>query len=358
MESLALTAYEKNAVRRIALWKGRQPGFIARTVDILKRPLERRLKVIIRGDIAAKMIFKLNEAAEWQDGYNLIRREAKVQDLIELRSISLEQCDQLERQIEAAGTGLISSASLLAGIGGIVTELAAIPGEVLMALNAVHRVAGCYGYPLHGENDRIIVLAIIGLSMVEDVDVRTRWFDKIQAMGFSRNEQLDEEHLEESIAEEVRAEVTQDVVEELETTLLEQLFGESIPFLGSAVGIIFDNRFLSEIESTARYVMQERWLKDQGKVESIAPIEGKTELIASLKEGTYSVAYATGFGLTFPIVLAAKASASILPQPALNGFTDGAVAAAQKVGRLFPDSQRSPQKPEAISTSEIVPNPG
>ena len=101
------------------------------------------MKVIIRGDIAAKMIFKLNEAAEWQDGYNLIRREAKVQDLIELRSISLEQCDQLERQIEAAGTGLISSASLLAGIGGIVTELAAIPGEVLMALNAVHRVAGC-----------------------------------------------------------------------------------------------------------------------------------------------------------------------------------------------------------------------
>src|SRR5262249_50301196 len=145
MKSASLTPYESKQVQQIAAWKGRRPGLIERAVDFVKWPVDKVLRTCVSGDRAAHLLATLNQAAGWKVGYDLIRREAGVDDLTQLRHGSLERCDHLERRIEWADAAVVTSESLVAGVGGIAGELAELPAEVLLALKAVHRVAGCYG---------------------------------------------------------------------------------------------------------------------------------------------------------------------------------------------------------------------
>ncbi len=316
---------------------------VSRAMEVLKRPLDRGLKSVIPGDRAARMLAKLNESVECQVGYDLIRREAGVNDLVQLRTGSLERCDLLERRVQLADAGVVTSESLLAGVGGLATEMAAIPAEVLLALKSVHRVAGCYGYPQHGAAGRTMVLALIGLSMVEEPEERIIWCEKIQAFEKGQTDQKDARRLDKAIADDIRAEVVDDVVEKLETSVLEQAMGGSIPILGSAIGVVLDNRFIREIETTARYIFQERWLVDNGKVEAIAPIEERVDILSGMSRAVYATSYAVGFGVVFPVALTARAGEYLLPRPALDGFKDGATSARRQVELLFPHHEGDPE---------------
>ena len=62
----------------------------------------------------------------------------------------------------------------------------------------------------------------------------------------------------EVVDDDVRAKVVDDAVNELEMSVLEQVLGESVPFRGSAIGVVLDNRFIREIESTTCCVFPER----------------------------------------------------------------------------------------------------
>jgi EcsC protein family len=182
MKHETLTAYEGKVVRRIAAWKGRRPGLVSRAMEALKRPLDWGLRSVIPGKKAAGMLAKLNDRCDCKAGYELIRREAGVDNLVRLRKGSLEDCDRLERRVQLADAGVATSESLLAGVGGLATEMAAIPAEALLALKSIHRVAGCYGYPLKGARDRTMVLAVIGLSMIGEPEERVKWCEKIRSL--------------------------------------------------------------------------------------------------------------------------------------------------------------------------------
>jgi hypothetical protein len=337
MKREPLTAYEEKVAQRIAEWKGRRPGLLSRAIETLKWPLDRGLKAVIPGDEAARLLAKLNASAEWKVGYDLIRREAGVDELVQLRTHALEHCDRLERRVELADAGVVTSESLLAGVGGLATEIASIPAEVLLALKSVHRVAGCYGYPLNGTQNQTLVLAVIGLSMIDEAEDRVRWCEKIRAFEYGQGDQKDPQRLGGAIADDVRSEVIDEVVEELGTSVLEQALGGSVPLLGTAIGVVLDNRFIREVESTARCVFQERWLKDNGKIDEIAPVEGQRGVFAALSQVAYATGYAAGFGVVFPVTLTARAAEYLLPQPGLDGLKDGAASAKRQVERLFAD---------------------
>ena len=44
-----------------------------------------------------------------------------------------------------------------------------------------------------------------------------------------------------------------------------------IPVAGSAVSFLFDSTFMHSVDETARRIFQERWLRDNGRVEDIEP---------------------------------------------------------------------------------------
>jgi hypothetical protein len=319
MEPGPLTPYESKQVKRIAAWKSRRPGLIERVADVMKWPLDKVLQRIVPGDRAARILAKLNQSADWKAGYDLIRRHAGMDELSQLRRRSLELCDHLEKRVELADAAVVTSESLLAEVGGVATELAASPAEAMLALKSVHRVAGCYGYTLDRPQDRPLVLAVIGLSMIEEPEERVRWCEKIRALEHGHIGLEDSHRLGEAIGADIRSELSDDVVEDLGTSLLEQAMGGAVPFLGSAIGVVLDNQFIREIEQSARCVFQERWLRENGKVDVIAPAQQRGGTLAGLNRAIYATSYAASFGVVFPVALAARVGSSLLPGSAVEG---------------------------------------
>lgn len=354
MGQQALTSYEQAQVARIARWKGRRLGPAMRLIALLKRPLDALVARMLTADRAEKLLLQLNAAADWNVGLNLIRHEAGLDDLSQLRGGSLERCDELERRVKSAAALVITTESLLAAAGGIATELASLPAELLLVLRTVYRVAGCYGHVLDRERDKLLILAIIGLPTVEAPEDRQRWCDRIRRLEEAASTAEPDDRLERDIQEDIGTELDDDVLANVGTTLLEEKLGESVPLVGEAVGIVLDNDFVLQVEEAARCIFQERWLRESGKLNTILPTESSRDVLHSVAAGVegsiYTIAYGLGFGLTFPGALISRAGSGALPPAIVHGFEEGARAASRDASRVVSVVKRSSRAKTAPST--------
>ncbi len=243
------------------------------------------------------------------------------------------------KDVEDVSREIITTESLLAGVGGLATELLELPAEIMLALRTVHRVAGCYGYSLDRPQDRMIVLAVIGLSLQGDPQERARTAALVRLLEKDTIQSVDQARLEAVLESKAEADVEDDVVEQIASSLLENKIEEGIPFLGEIAGVLIDNAFIDRIEEAAQCTFQERWLRDQGKVDIIAPAQGSQQPGASLGAGliqaAYSTSYAISFGVVFPAALVAQAGTAVLPSSAVDGLKAGAESAARDAERLL-----------------------
>ncbi len=175
MEHAPLTPYESQQVARIAAWKADRPGLLRRGVEMLKWPVTRLFERLVPADRARAMFERLHRAADWEEGRDRIQRALGIDHVKELCDGPLEKCDELIPKLARISREIITSESLLASAGGEVTELLELPAEIMLALRTVHRVAACYGYVLEHPADESLVIAIIGLSLMDEPEDRLRY---------------------------------------------------------------------------------------------------------------------------------------------------------------------------------------
>ena len=205
-------------------------------------------------------------------------------------------------------------------------------------------MAACYGFELDGLKDETLVMAIIGLSLLHEPEERLRAMRLIRELEEGACPREDEDRLETLAESKLEDEIGDGLVKEIGTTLIEEKIGEGIPLLGAALGVVLDNAFLTGVEEAARVTFQERWLREHGKVDEIAPApdpaEKKVSLESRITQAAYSTSYAVSFGVVFPAALLAQAGASALPAPASDGLKQGACSAGQDVDRLITGARR------------------
>jgi hypothetical protein len=339
MRTESLTSYEAIQVEQIAAWKGRKPGLLTRTIETLRVPLSWLVEKAIPAGEARKLFARMNQAANWEAAHDALERALGIERIEALRDGPLERCDHLVRQVEDLTREVVTGESLLANVGGLATELLEVPEEVLLALRSVHRIAACYGYKLDGPRDQALILAIIGLSLVDEPEERLKAWAQIRFLEDGSLSQEDQELLLGTLGGRLENEVRQDIAADLVGTLIEEKVGEGIPILGAAVGVVLDNAFVHGVEETAQRTFQERWLREKGKVDVIPPAEpsGLTaeSISAGLTHAAYSTSYAVSFGVVFPVALVAQAGAAVLPASALDGILEGARTATRDADRLI-----------------------
>ncbi|WP_165228710.1 EcsC family protein [Aquisphaera insulae] len=324
-----MTSYEAGQVAEIAAWKARRPGLIRRAAESVKWPLDHLLTKFLPAEKASDLFSRVYRAADWERGRDRFRRVLGLEDIGQLRDGPLERCDGLVVRVRNLGRELITSESLLAGAGGLATELMELPAEILLSLRTVHRVAACYGYELDASTSQTLILAIIGLSLLADPEERLKARRLIREIEEKDCPEEDERDLETIAEPRIECELAGDFAEQVASSLVEQKIGEGIPFLGAALGVVLDNEFLSGVEEAAQRTFQERWLREHAKVDEIAPAETlpAIPLRERVSRAVYSSGYVVGFGLVFPAALLARAGAAVLPSPATEGLADGSRAA-------------------------------
>lgn len=330
-----LTSYEAEQVRRIAAWKSEGPNPLAELWKRLTMPASRAIEKIIPDRLVRAAVTSAFDASEWLDDREDIRRRAGVRDLAELRERPLEDCDRLAVAVGASAEAIAAVEGAATGFGGVLTTLLDVPLLFVLGLRTARKIGHCYGFPLEHHKDRHFVLGVMIAAMAGSLEVRRARINRLR-------------ELEDLLIEEIQQDI---VVEEALSFLFQLEIFEGIPGVGTISGGALNWLFMMRVEETARVVFQERWLRENGKVEEIEPAEVHARHLVPGWAGTLSrLAYSGGYALGFGTALPAYAAAALL-RPSDNavtrGLREGAAAAAERVDALVAGLQGTTPPPVA-----------
>ncbi len=332
-----LTDYEESQARAIALWKSAPPHPLSELWKMVLIPAAHLLGRVLPAPLVRFSIERAYDAAEFAAGQKDIELQAGVAELSELHKRPMEECDRLATRVGIAAELLATAEGVATGSGGVWTTLLDVPLVFVLALRTIIKVGHCYGYRLDQWKDRPFVLGVFIVATSNTLEDRR-----------ARLKQLRE--MEQFML--VQAQVNM-VSEEVLSFIFQLEIFEDIPGIGAVTGGLLNLTFMQRIEHTARRVFQERWLLDNGKIETeLRPADVPARQLArgwrgAMGRAVYGGCYYAGFGAALPLWLAVRA----LPftgGPALaaigangNGRTRtgqaaGATSARRRRARLAP----------------------
>jgi hypothetical protein len=311
-----LSDYEAGQVREIAAWKSEPPNPFSELFKRVMLPGARLVERLIPDAVVRAAIEKAYDAAEVTLSKGDLKAQAGVRDFAALRKKSLEQCDTLANRVGRVALTVSAVEGAATGAGGPLTTLFDIPLLFTLSIRTILKIGYCYGYELDGPRDRAFVLGVLLAATSSTLDVRR-----------TRLSQLRE--IEDMLLEETQQDV---IADEVASFLFQIEVFEEVPGVGAVSGALLNLAFLRRVEITTIRVFQERWLRDNGKVDRIEPAEAHARALAAgwsgaLVRAAYSGCYCVGFGLTFPAWYVAS-----LFRPLNNAVTRGARAGAAAAG--------------------------
>ena len=179
---------------------------------------------------------------------------------------------------------------LATGAGGFLTTLIDVPLLFVLTLRTIIRIGHCYGYALDHRRDQAFVLGVYLTATSGTLHTKRRRLEELR-------------ELEELLISETQREV---LAEELLSFLFQLEIFEAIPGLGAISGGLLNVGVMRRVERTTRRVFQERWLRDNGKVQAIAPPAPAQENADGrgwsgvLIRAAYSGCYGLGFAAVLP----------------------------------------------------------
>jgi hypothetical protein len=286
-----LTEYEAAQVREIASWKSRPPNAFAEFARRITQPGTNLVEKVVPSRLVRAAIEQCFELAERLTTKEDLKRQARVKTLEELRTKPLEICDGLANEIEVVSQVIATAQGAITGAGGFLTTLIDVPLLFVLSLRTILKVGHCYGYPLDKKSDRHFVLGALIAAISGTLDTNKKRLDELHEL---------EDLLIEETQEDILADELLSVVFQLEVF-------DGIPGIGTISGGLLNLAFMRRVDRTARRVFQERWLRDNGKVRSIAPAEpahARDQIMGwrgTLRRALHSGSYAVGFSVALPV---------------------------------------------------------
>ncbi len=314
-----LTEYESRQIREIAEWKAAHPSVWAEAFRLAALPLARAVDKATPDRLVILAIDAVYDVAEKTALADDIKRYAGVRELAELRHRPLEECDRLALRVGAVAKGIAAVEGAATGAGGVLTTLVDIPLLFGLAVRTIIKVGHCYGFPLNLATDRAYVLGVLAAALSGSRERKQTILVRLR-------------EIEELLLEESQENL---VVEEATSLLFQLEIFEEIPGVGAISGGVLNFSAMARTAETARRLFQQRWLRDNGKVDTwIAPAPDVHHAFAAtrwrgvLHRAAYRGGYYAGFWAAWPVYLAATPLRSLGDRvtrglhPDANGHAD------------------------------------
>ncbi len=283
----SLSDYEKQQVEEIASWKASHPNPFGELVRRVAHPAASFLESLIPDKLAIRALEVAYHSAESAALLGVLEREAGVSSIAEMRQKPLEVCDALAIKVARGAETVGTIDGALTGAGGVFTSLADIPLLFVLCLRTIMKTGHCYGYPLDRRSDKAWVLGAFAVALSHSQQKRLSLVERLREV---------EELLIEDTQEQVIVEEAMNLITQLEVF-------EAIPLLGIVGGALLNLSSVQRMDITARRLFQERRLRDEGKVDEIAP-SAATESLMAMHGWSGAAARAgrhTVFGLAFGV---------------------------------------------------------
>jgi hypothetical protein len=289
-KSNELTAYEAEQVAQIVAWKSKPLNPIAEAWNLTVLQAAKLVTLLIPEALVRSAIESSYGAAQKLAAPAGIAREAGVLDIKELKNKPLEECDRLAHRASIAARNLATAEGAVTGVGGILTTTIDVPLLFISALRTIVRISHCYGYSGDDPTDRYFNLGILTIATAGTLASRLERLDQLQ-------------DLEKLLIEETQVDL---IRSELLSFLFQLEIFEDVPGIGIVSGTLLNLSFMHRVDVTARRVYQERWLKDNGKVEDIAPfIESARDVVPGwsglVGRAAYYACYHVAYEASLPV---------------------------------------------------------
>ena len=240
--SKSLTAYEKQQVAEIAVWKSKPINPVAEAWNMVVLQAAKAVTFLVPDVLVRSAIELSYSAAHKLAPPQSIARQAGVKDVRELRKSPLEKCDRLTHRVSFAARTLAAAEGAATGAGGAATTLIDVPLLFASALRTIIRIGQCYGYPGGEPRDRYFNLGVLTIATAGSVATRLQRLDQLK-------------DLEELLVEETQVDM---IRSELLSFIFQLEVFEEIPGIGIASGALLNLSFMHRVDVTVRRVFQER----------------------------------------------------------------------------------------------------
>jgi len=262
-----VNAYEQKALREIRAWQAQPPGWGTR---LLARPgsaianavqdlvPERALRSALTGADAL--------GRKLSDERSILKR-AGAKDLAALRQESLEHGDRLARSVALRALVLGGATGAAFGVAGAAGLVADVPTLLTLSMRTLHRVGLCYGDKPEVEDRRRLGFAIFALVSANSADEKIDALAVLREGGSSTQAAALRDGIERvaerEIAKEAASYGLQNLARAIGLNLGRRKVAGTIPVIGAAVGAAVNAWYLADVAQVARYVFQQRWLRER-----------------------------------------------------------------------------------------------
>jgi uncharacterized protein (DUF697 family) len=267
---MELTSYESEQLVEIRKWKAEEPSVLSYAFGLVISPLTWLLnKIIPVAAIRGALDFS-STAAEWLTDTKDIAREAKVNDIQELKTLNLRTSDELANSVHNWAIGVATAEGGAAGATGPVGLTVDIPIIVTIALRTIHKIGICYGYEIKSKSDKEFVLSILSAASANDMQQKTLALMTLRSIEIMIMKQswktLAQQAGTQTVGREAGILAVKALAKQLGINLTKRKALQAIPIVGAAVGASVNGWYIKEVGWAARRAFQERWLAENNKL--------------------------------------------------------------------------------------------
>nr|WP_249420521.1 EcsC family protein [Rhabdothermincola salaria] len=171
------------------------------------------------------------------------------------------------------GTGGVAAAPGGLAVGGALA--ADVVATIALAARVVTHYAGYYGYDAREEEEKAVILAVIGVGVVgEGAAKQTAMLHVRQiAMMVARRAAWRE------LGEEVIVKLIQGLFAKLSVTLTKRKLAQALPVAGIAIGAGFNYALMRKVGTAASFAYRERFLIEKYGLDSGGPTPDLADVI-------------------------------------------------------------------------------
>lgn len=222
---------------------------------------------------------------------------ADVEELADLRQLDLEVIDAIRPRLNVryavasaatgAGSGFVAGGgtAAIAGTAGVAAApggLAvggALAGDVVATIALASRVvahyAGYYGYDAREEEERAVLLAVIGVGVVGEGAAKQAAMLHVRqvSMMVARRAAWKE------LGDEVIVKLIQGLFAKLSVNLTKRKLAQALPVAGIAIGAGFNYALMRQVGTAASYAYRERFLIEKHGLDTDEPMPDLADVI-------------------------------------------------------------------------------
>lgn len=266
-----MTPYECNEYEQIIKWQNEEPSVAAQTINGVLKPVSWLISKIVPSKAIQGALTTFDGLAYLLTDSNDIKRDGGVDNIEELRTKDLQLSDKLANNVHNWANGIAAAEGAATGVFGLGGLIVDIPSLITMSLRVIHKIGLCYGYDCITLTDKQFIYGILSAAGSNSIKEKAVSVSTLQAINKTVAKvtwkKMAEKATENKFGIEALVLSAKQLAKQLGINLTKRKALQSIPFLGAGVGAALNVAFLNDVAWAARRSYQERWLKENGKIE-------------------------------------------------------------------------------------------